>query len=89
MTDFETIRMVLELLLAALATVLFWNFKTLKAELREEVLSREGLNRDLQDHKLHVAETYATNTDMRGFIEAVFKKLDRIEDKIDQKADKT
>lgn len=88
MNELDTIRLIIELLVTALATILFWNFKALKAELREELLAREALNRDLQEHKLHVAETYATNTDLRGFIEAVFKKLDRIEDKIDQKADK-
>jgi hypothetical protein len=88
MNEFETVRVVVELLVTALATILFWNFRSLKIELREEVIAREGVNRDLQEHKLHVAETYATNTDLRGFIEAVFKKLDRIEDKIDQKADK-
>lgn len=89
MNEFETIRVIVELLIAALATVLWWNFRTLKAELREEVLAREAVNKDLQKHMLHVAETYATNSDLKGFIEAVFKKLDRIEDKIDQKADKT
>jgi len=88
MSELETIRLIIELLVTALATILFWNFKVLKAELREEVIAREGVNRDLQDYKLHVAETYASNSDLHKFVEAVFNKLERIEDKIDKKADK-
>lgn len=86
--DIETLRMVVEFLAVPFAGLFFWNFKVLKAELREEIIAREGLNRDLQDYKLHVAETYASNSDLHKFVEAVFNKLERIEDKIDKKADK-
>lgn len=93
-------------LFAVLCAVLGWNFKTLKAELVQEAASREKsdqeasiarekLDRDLQSYKLHVAETYVTQSDLTKAIdtfsksvEAVFKKLERIEDKLDNKADK-
>ncbi len=49
----------------------------------------------LADHKLHVAETYVPNTQMQKAIDAfndaikaVFAKLERIDDKLDAKADK-
>jgi len=86
--DFEAVRVVVELLVTALASVLFWNFKGMQAEHKKEVELRGALDKDLQAYKLHVAEHYATSSDMKALIEAVFKKLDRIEEKLDGKADK-
>lgn len=42
----------------------------------------------LSDYKLHVANSYVSLERFQGFEEAIFKKLDRIEIKLDDKADK-
>ena len=49
----------------------------------------------LSEYKLHAAETYTTHNDLAKSLDtlnrandAIFKKLDRIEDKLDGKADK-
>lgn len=88
MTDMEPVRLMIELLVTGFAGVLSWNFRVLKAEVRESAVSLRETDKDLQAYKLHVAEHYATSTDMKSLIEAVFKKLDRIEEKLDGKADK-
>jgi hypothetical protein len=89
---FEQIRLIVEIVVAILVTpfayVLWGNFKAVKA-------MAEKTKDDLADYKLHAAETYSTKNDLGKAIEqfsrsidAVFAKLERIEDKLDSKADK-
>lgn len=82
-------------LLGALCAVLWWNFITLKSLIDDCNKARLLDVADLQAYKLHASETYITQTDLSKAIEnfgkameAVFKKLERIEDKLDLKADK-
>jgi len=46
------------------------------------------LEADLAAHKLHVAETYATSSEVTALFGQVMETLRRIEDKIERKADK-
>jgi hypothetical protein len=73
---------------AAAAAVLWWLFRSIHAK-------ADANERALADFKLHCAETYVTANNfekaLQGLTEtfkAVFAKLDRIEDKLDGKADK-
>ena len=86
--DFDSARWVIELLLLAGATVMWFLVRKLIADLA-------ALEKQVSDHKLHVAENFSTKTDLakaieafNRSIEAVIAKLDRIEDKLDKKADK-
>lgn len=95
MSDPAIIFWIFQGLLTVLFSVLGWNFKTLKDDVVSAAAERDLVNKDLQAYKLHVAETYVTQTDLSKAIdnfgkaiEAVFKKLERIEDKLDMKADK-
>ncbi len=70
------------------AKVLHSNFHEVKE--RGETTARE-----LAEFKLHCSETYSTKDDLTKAIEqfsrsidAVFQKLERIEDKLDKKQDK-
>jgi hypothetical protein len=92
MIDLETIKLVIELLVTVfvtpLACVLWWMLRKLVADVRD-------LERALADYKLHVSENFSTKNDLTKAIEqfsrsvdAVFMKLERIEDKLDMKADK-
>ena len=47
-----------------------------------------SLTKDLKNLDEKVSETYARRDDMRTLSDALFKKLDRIEDKLDRKVDK-
>lgn len=90
MIDFETIRFVLEIIVGCfvtpLAVILWWMLRKLVADVRD-------LEKALADYKLHASETYSTKVDLgKSFdqlsrsIEAVFAKLDKIDDKLYQGA---
>lgn len=44
--------------------------------------------KQIADYKLHVAENYTSLKRFEGFEDALFKKLDKIEEKLDGKQDK-
>jgi hypothetical protein len=48
----------------------------------------DALTDSLSAYKVHVAETYATNNDVRDVGDRIEKHLQRIEDKLDKKVDK-
>lgn len=75
-------------LATAAAAVVWWVFRSQHAKVSD-------LDRELSAFKLHCAETYVTTNSMQktfdtlsDAIKAVFSKLERIEDKLDGKADK-
>jgi dipeptidase len=72
----------------AAGAVIWWLFRAVHAK-------ADANERALADFKLHCSETYVTHGNfekaLQGLTEtfkAVFAKLDRIEDKLDNKADK-
>lgn len=84
---------------AAIATVVWWLFRSLHAKVdqtdRSANLAADNAKDELAKFKLHCAETYVTNTALTSSIEtmnraidAIFKKLERIDEKLDRKADK-
>jgi hypothetical protein len=48
----------------------------------------DHLNDKINDHEVKVAAQYVHKDDMGSLRDAIFKKLDRIEDKLDGKADR-
>lgn len=101
--DFETFRFVAELVIVLLVTpfgaVLWWMLRKLVADVAALEKSTERRDAEgekaLADFRLHAAETYSTKNELGKAIEqfsrsidAVFAKLERIEDKLDGKADK-
>jgi hypothetical protein len=88
MIELETARWVIELILVGLAVVLWFLMRKL-------IVDVENLGKALAEYKLHVAEKYVTQDGMtKAFdsigiqIAEVFRKLERIDDKLDKKADK-
>ncbi len=99
----EAIRIVIELVVGLLVTpfalVLWWMLRKLVADVQGlEKAAQERNNahdKNLAEYKLHVSETFSTKNDLGKAMEqlvrsvdAVFNKLERIEDKLDSKADK-
>jgi methyl-accepting chemotaxis protein len=73
---------------SGIGAVAFWMLRSMVARI-------EAAERDLAAYKLHVAETYVTSNELgkaidafNRSIDAIFTKLDRIESKVDSKADK-
>lgn len=69
-------------------TLTWFNYRDLKANL-------EANRADLAKYKIHIAETYVTQNELTKAIDAfhrsvdaIFAKLERIEDKLDHKQDK-
>jgi hypothetical protein len=68
-------------LATAIGTVSWWAIRAMHGRIVE-------LERALSAHQLHVAESYVNKSDFKDAIESLSTKLDRIESKLDNKADK-
>ncbi len=86
--DWTAVVEALALPVTGVASVAWYGFTRLSSRLT-------GAERAISDYKLYVAQTYVTSgtleTAISNFnrsVEAIFKKLDRIGEKLDQKADK-
>lgn len=82
----------MQALLGAFCTLIWTNYRDLKTQI-EANHKDSNTKIDLNDtalsiHKLHVAENYVTKSDLNKTVEALFNKLDRIENKLDGKQDK-
>lgn len=76
-------------LIGLIADVLILPFGTiLWFIIRRAIEDISLLERNLAEYKTHVAEHYVTDNDFKSMSSALFQKLDRIEEKIDRKADK-
>lgn len=72
----------------AIGTVAWWTFRSMHGRISD-------VERDLSAYKLHVAEKYATTTelskamaDLNESIKTLFTKIDLFRDLLDKKADK-
>jgi hypothetical protein len=65
-----------------------WFLKVLDANLKEAREQNKSLSEKLASMEVLVAGQYVRKDDLDRHIDAIFKKLDRIEAKIDLKADK-
>lgn len=77
MPDIETTRFVVEIVIAVLLTpfaVVMWFL------LRKLIADQKELEKALADHQLHVATSYIQKEDFNRTADALFKKLDSIED---------
>lgn len=76
------------IIVSGLFSLIGWVFKMVFSSIKDVEKSNSALADKLQRHKLHAAETFATKVDVdRGF-DRVMDKLDSIDDKLDNKADK-
>lgn len=62
---------------SGLSVIAFWQFRSFLA-----------LKESFADYRTHVAETYVTTTQFNGVVDKLFEKLDRIYEKLDNKADR-
>lgn len=65
-----------------------WVFKMVFDLIRGLESNQAVLAKSISDHKIHAAETFATKTDVRDGFDRLMTKLDKIDDKLDTKADK-
>ena len=86
--DAETIRLIVEVIGVPVFGLVSWTLKKAIDDLRE-------LERAMSDFKLHVAENYVTANSLEKVIEqftrsneAIMRQLERMDDKLDSKADR-
>ncbi len=87
--DYELMRLAFELLVTALAGVLWWNFRVLAAKIAKA-------QDELIAFKLSVVEDYAKKDDIKDAVSQIGKSVERLEhnmerffDLLDRKADKS
>lgn len=66
-----------------------WFLKTMWASLKDLQTTDKALAEKVQSIEVLVAGQYIRRDDFDRFAEAMFNKLDKISDKLDNKADKT
>jgi len=97
--DFQTLNAWMVLCVTALVGLGWWLFRTLHAKVdqtdRNANLAVDMVKDQLSKHELYCAQNYVTNPALTASIEtinravdAIFKKLERIDEKLDRKADK-
>lgn len=85
----EYFMFVLEVIIFIVFALIGWIFKMVFSAIKEVEKEHKATAESLQKHKLHAAETYATKVDVDKGFDRVMNKLDSIDDKLDNKADKT
>lgn len=68
--------------------VIGWVITMIFNTLKDHRDNHDDLFKSLTAHKLHAAETFATKQDVRDGFNQVMVKLDKIDEKLDTKADK-
>lgn len=81
-------QMIINILLSLVAFFGGWWMKTMWESLNELRSADARLTEKVQAIEVLVAGNYVTKSDLNVLTEALFKKLDRIESKVDNKADK-
>lgn len=75
-------------LMTSLFGLIAWVLKMIFGTVKKQRDDHDTLSKSLSDHKLHAAETFVHKNDLRDFVDRVMVKLDKIDDKLDKKADK-
>lgn len=75
-------------LLTVVSTVGGWFLHQLHAKTERLEITLQNVANTLAREYVHKNDLAGVKSDIKEMIDAVFKKLDRIEDKLDQKADK-
>ena len=75
-------------LLTTVSVIDGWFLQQLHAKTEHLETLLQGVTNTLAREYVHKNDLASVKTDIKEMIDAVFKKLDRIEDKLDQKADK-
>lgn len=70
------------------AMVIGWYMKGISDSIKDLRLKDDSLVDAVSRLAVSIPENYVHKHDLKDFTEAIFKKLDRIEDKLDHKADK-
>ena len=75
-----------------IATGLFgligWVFKMVFTAIKDVEQNQKSLSDRLYNHELISSQTFATKIDMQNGFDRIMNKLDKIDEKLDQKADK-
>ncbi len=79
---------IFNVLLSIVCSGMGWFMKTIFDSVKELQQDDKKIAEKINAIEILVAGTYCTKNDLNILTEALFKKLDRIEDKLDTKVDK-
>lgn len=88
MTPTIDMQYLFNVLFVALLGIVSWYVKQTSADIQTLQTTDDKINRDLTEMRILVAGQYATRAELTDMMKALFAKLDRIEEKISQKADR-
>ena len=88
MTPTIDMQYLFNLLFVTLLGIVSWYVKQTSADIQTLQTTDDKINRDLTEMRILVAGQYATRAELTDMMKALFVKLDRIEEKISQKADR-
>lgn len=70
------------------AGITSWVIAMVRAEIKDLRSNHDVLETRFDAHRLYAAETFTTKADVKDMTDRVLAKLDKIDDKLDKKADK-
>lgn len=79
---------IFNVLLALTATLGGWVLRSIHEAVKDLQKNDQALTDKIQSIELLVAGNYVQKSDMQHALDALFNKLDRIENKLDKKVDK-
>lgn len=88
MTPTIDMQYLFNVLFVSLLGIVSWYVKQTSADIQTLQTTDDKINRDLTEMRIMVAGQYATRAELTDMMKALFAKLDRIEEKISQKADR-
>ena len=66
-----------------------WIFNMIFSKLEKQINNHDALESRFESHRLHAAENFATKMEVRDMTDRVLSKLDKIDEKLDKKMDKS
>ena len=88
MTPTIDMQYLFNVLFVALLGIVSWYVKQTSSDIQTLQTTDDKINRDLTEMRILVAGQYVTRPEFTDMMKALFAKLDRIEEKISQKADR-
>lgn len=76
------------IIVSGLFSLIGWVFTMIFNRLKDQADKHDELESRFDAHRLYAAETFTTKQDIVRIEEKIVKQLDRIENKLDKKADK-
>lgn len=76
------------IIVTGIFTLIGFIMRMIFGKIKDTETNHAVLSARLESHRLHTVETFATKVDVNKGFDRMMEKLDKIDDKLDKKADK-